>query len=135
MAILKGLTVALILCALALFAGGAWRLHQGSSGAHVVVTVTDCHHVDGLHGGSTECSGSWVVGGSLLGNGHVVLGTIDGVGRSDIGKGVNARASGDTAYTSSKSTPIALFCVGLGLLAIASWFVWSIVKQRKPRAQ
>ncbi len=135
MAILKGLTVALILCGLGVFAGGAWRLHEQSSGAKVVVTVTDCHHVDGLHGGSTVCSGSWVAGGSLLGNGHVVLGTVDGVDRGDIGKTVNARATGDTAYTSSKSTPIALFCVGLGLLAVAGWFAWSIVKQRKPLNQ
>jgi len=127
--------VALILCALGLFAGGARRLHQESSGAKVVMTVTDCHHVDGLHGGSTVCSGSLVAGGSLLGNGHVVLGTVDGVGGSDIGRTVRARATGDTAYTSSKSTPIALFCVGLGLLTVAGWFAWSIVKQRKPRAQ
>jgi hypothetical protein len=130
MAILKGLVVVLILTALGLFAAGVKQFRDETTGAKVVATVTECHHVSGLHGGSTACSGSWIVGGNLLGRGHVVLGTINGVGYGNVGKTVTARVHGDSAYTTSHKTAIALFSVGVGLLVVAGWFGWAIATGR-----
>lgn len=128
MAVLKGLVVVVILAALGLFGGGLWQLHETSTGQKVVATVTECHYVPGgsQYGGHTTCSGSWVEGGSLLGNGHVVLGTISGIGSGDVGKKVTVRAHGDSASTLSHTTAIVLFSVGVGLLFVAGWFIWAI---------
>jgi hypothetical protein len=87
--IVKVITALCMLVGAGFVGGGVWELHQQDTGMKVVATVSECH-VDS--GGSTHatttCSGSWIQGGSLLNNGHVVLGTIDGVGSGDVGKNV-----------------------------------------------
>jgi hypothetical protein len=125
--------VAVILIAIA--AGGFAALHDQTSGPKVLATVDECHHVGGYHGGSTECSGSWVVGGSLLGNGHVEVGDIIGAGSSDVGKNMPARAHGNNAYTTtSYGVPIALFSTDGAILLVAGLVALQIRRGRKRTA-
>jgi hypothetical protein len=126
MGVLRGFLVCLILAGLGFGAGGEWRLQQGENGTKVVATVSECHHVTGTHGGSTVCTGSWVSGGSLLNGGHVVLGTIDGAGSGDVGKDINVRLHGGTAYTRELRVPIILFCIGGLFLVFAVWLAWGM---------
>jgi hypothetical protein len=119
----KGLIVAIVI-ALGCSAAGAWLLHEQRTGEKVVATITDCHHVStGRGGGSTICNGSWVAGGdgSLLGGGHVVLGSVHGADEGDIDKKLAVRAHGDHAYRPSDKTPLALFGLGLAFLAIGGF--------------
>lgn len=126
MGVLKVFFVFLILAGLGFGAGGEWRLHQGESGTKAVATVSECHHVSGQHGGSTACTGTWISGGSLLNGGHVVLGTIDGAGKGDVGKDINVRVHGGTAYTRELRVPIILFCIGGLFLIFAGWLAWAM---------
>jgi hypothetical protein len=87
------------------------------SGTKVIATVTGCATVSAGKTASSECSGTWVIGGPLVGgNGHVVLGTIDGAEPSDIGKKITVYATGDHAHTTSIRVPIILIVIGLFLL-------------------
>lgn len=129
-ATLKSLVVVVIVAALGFSAGGWSQYHDATTGPKVSATVTECHHVTGLHGGSTACTGSWVAGGSLLAHGHVVLGTINGVGYGEVGKRVTVRLHGDTAYTPSIRTAIVLFCIAFAMLLIGIWFIWAMATGR-----
>ncbi|HEX3823446.1 MAG TPA: hypothetical protein VHV79_03145 [Mycobacteriales bacterium] len=139
---MKGLwaiAIVMTLGGLGLVAGGAVRLHQGESGLKAVATVSECHAVSNGKTTSEECSGAWIQGGSLLGNGHVVLGTIDGASSGDVGKNLHVRIHGGTAYTPSLRLSIVLFVLG-GLIALFGvYFCWAVATgrayaKRKPRA-
>lgn len=123
-----------VLIGVGIYADGFYLLHQGSTGQQVVVTITDCQHIDGLHGGSTVCNGSWIAGGSLLANGHVVLGEAHGVGPGDVGKRIRMRAHGGAAYTQSRRTPYLLFGLGWLPFVAAGWFIWADPGRRGHRA-
>jgi hypothetical protein len=120
-----------VLMGLGFVGGGLWELHQQDTGTKVVATVSECHVVSGgsTHA-TTECTGSWIQGGSLLGNGHVVLGTISGAGRSDVGKKVNARVHGGTAFVHSLRLPIVLFVIGGAMVLFGLWFLLALVTGR-----
>jgi hypothetical protein len=125
-AILKIMIAGLVLVGLGLIAGGVWRLHQIDTGTKVSATVSECHHISGLHGGSTVCTGSWVTG-NLLAGGHVVLGSINGVGPGDVNKKVTVRVHGGSAYVHSLKAPIAFFSVAGACFVLAIVFVWGMV--------
>jgi hypothetical protein len=71
-----------------------------------------------VHKAST-CTGSWIVGGSLIsGNGRVGIGSIDGAGSGDVGKEIDVRIHGtDHATVPDLKTPILLWTLG-GLIAL-----------------
>jgi hypothetical protein len=129
--IVKVITALCMLVGAGFVGGGVWELHQQDTGMKVVATVSECH-VDS--GGSTHatttCSGSWIQGGSLLNNGHVVLGTIDGVGSGDVGKNVKARVHGGTAFAHSLRLPIVLFAIGGVMVLFGVWFLWALATGR-----
>lgn len=139
---MKGLwtiVAVIVLAGLGLVVGGVVRLHQGESGVKAVATVSECHATSNGKTTDVECSGSWVQGGSLLDNGHVVIGRVDGANSGDVGKHLKVRIHGSTAYTHSLRIPIVLFVVG-GLMALfGGYFGWALATgratgTRKPRA-
>jgi len=93
----------------------------------LILFVTECHRVFTATHTTDQCSGSWVVGGSLIGNGHVVIGDVQGAERRDIGKTLDVTVRGGTAYTRGLGLPIGLTAggfigaVGLGWLTAKTW--------------
>jgi hypothetical protein len=119
MKLLRGIFLLVALVGVAMLAGGILSIAHKESGARARATVTGCHVIAGKNA-TSECDGSWVVGGSLVGGGgHVVLGSIDDANPSDIGKTIDVRVSGDHAYTASLRVPIILLILGL-LIALGS---------------
>ena len=53
----------------------------------------------------------------MLDGGHVVVGTVNGVDESDVGKDVDVTVRDDTAYARGLAMPLML--VGLGLIPVA----------------
>jgi hypothetical protein len=120
------------LVGLGMLAGGVISIIHKESGTPARATVTGCQQVIGARTTTYDCSGSWVEGGSLIGgNGHVVLGSIDDAGPSDVGKTISVRVSGDHAYTPSLRVPIILLVLGL-LMALGAVF-YLIVGGRQMR--
>jgi hypothetical protein len=124
------------LIGLALVGGGVYSLVKRETGTRARATVGDCVGNPGRYTTQT-CSGTWIVGGSLLHGGHVVFGTIDGADSSDIGKTIDVRVSGGEAFTLSLRVPIILLIVG-GLIAGGGvFFMFKIPTGRRitPRAK
>jgi hypothetical protein len=125
---LRSIFILFVLTAVGVLAGGIFLIVQRQTGTRARATVDECHVVTG---GSThatdECSGTWVVGGSLLAGGHVVVGDIQGAERRDIGKTLDVTVRGGTAYTRGLGLPIGLTAgglvgaVGLGWLTVKTW--------------
>jgi hypothetical protein len=71
-----------------------------------------------VHKAST-CTGSWIVGGSLItGNGRVGVGRIEGASSRDVGKEIDVRIHGtDHATVPSLGTSIMLWVLG-GLIML-----------------
>ena len=125
---LRSIFLVFVLTAVAVLGGGIFLIVQRQTGTRAQATVAECHVVTG---GSThateECSGSWVVGGSLLAGGHVVVGDIQGAESRDIGKTLDVTVRGGTAYTRGLGLPIGLTVgglvgsVGLGWLTVRTW--------------
>jgi hypothetical protein len=125
--LVRGALVFFVLTAVGVLGGGIFLIVQRQTGTRVQATVTECHVVStGVHA-TDECSGTWVVGGSLLGNGHVVIGDVQGAERRDIGKTLDVTVRGGTAYTRGLGLPIGLTAggligtVGLGWLTTKTW--------------
>ena len=119
-----------VLVGLGLVGGGVFLIVQRETGERVKATVTSCTG----SGKYESCDGSWIAGGSLVGgNGHVVLGTIDGATRSDIGKTLDVTVDGDRAYTRSLRTPIILLV--LGTLVAAGGIGLPFAARRKGKAR
>jgi hypothetical protein len=96
---------------------GVFLLVQRQTGPRTMVTVDDCVTTGAGRYQTTHCTGSWVVGGSLLDGGHVVVGTVDGAEQSDMGKTLEVTLRGDTAYTRGLALPLIL--LGSGVVAAA----------------
>lgn len=93
---------------------GIFLLIQRQTGPRASATVGDCVTTGRGRYARTHCTGTWIVGGSLLDGGHVVYGTVDGADRSDVGKTIDVTLRGDTAYSRGLALPLLL--IGLGLL-------------------
>jgi hypothetical protein len=126
---MRGLFIAGVLGGLAIIGGGVFQLVQDETGAGARATVSECHGVDTSKGTQhVTCTGSWVVGGSLTGNGHVVVGDISGANDSDVGKTLNVTVRNGTAYTRGLLVPIVLMGVGIlvgGGSGFLGWVLWS----------
>lgn len=98
-----------------LLIAGGFAVNERETGPRAKATVSECNYVSGGNkAGVDVCRGTWVIGGSLVGgNGHVVIGDIEGAESGDIGKTLNVRLSGNHAYTSSLRVPIILLAIGL----------------------
>jgi len=98
-----------------LLIAGGFGIRSRETGPRAKATVTECNYVSGGGKAGTDvCRGTWVTGGSLVGgNGHVVIGDIEGAESGDINKTLNVRLSGNHAYTSSLRVPIILLAIGL----------------------
>jgi hypothetical protein len=71
----KTIVATLALAGIGLIVAGGWLVVQRDAGTRARARVTDCVGSGGLHNARTDCTATWVVGGSLVGgNGHVVLG-------------------------------------------------------------
>lgn len=89
------LSLALLFFGLALCAGAVITYEDQHSGTPGTATVTRCIGVDGRYGASRHCTGTWVVGGPLVGgNGHVVVGEIQNADDGDVGKTIDVRIHG-----------------------------------------
>ena len=99
--------------------GGFSKYQDQHSGVPGKAKVSDCtqgYNTRYVHKAST-CTGSWVVGGSLVfGNGHVEVGEIDGADSGDEGKTIDVRIHGDHATVPDLKTPIALWVLGTPVL-------------------
>ena len=97
--------------------GGIFLLVQRETGTRAQAHVTSCTSSGSAKYRKVHCQGSWTVGGSLLDGGHVVVGTVDGADKGDVGRTIDVTVRGDTAYSRSLLLPIVL--VALGLLPLA----------------
>jgi hypothetical protein len=111
------LVMAAVVIASVMIGSGVFLLVQRQTGPRASVTVADCVTSGAGRYASVHCTGSWVVGGSLLDGGHVVVGTIDGADTSDVGKTIDVTLRGDTAYTRGLTLPLLL--IGIGLVPAA----------------
>jgi hypothetical protein len=98
--------------ALVFLGGAAFIVFVQQNGPKTTATVTDCRQRS-IRPRTYNCTGTWVAGGSLLDGGHVVIGTIDGASKADVGKRIDVRLSGERAYTTSRRLPIVLAGIGL----------------------
>jgi hypothetical protein len=123
---MRGLIVLGVLGGLAIVGAGIVDLVQDETGTRVEATVTECHGLDTTSTNVT-CTGTWVVGGSVPGTGHVVVGDISGAHDKDVGKTLPVTIRGGTAYTRGLLLPLILLGVGVlvgagtGLLGVVLW--------------
>jgi hypothetical protein len=106
--------IAAALIAATMIGAGVFLIVQRQTGTRALATVGDCEASGGGRYRSVHCTGTWVVGGSLIGGGHVVFGTIDGVDTDAVGKTIDVTLRGDTAYARGLALPLLL--IGLGLI-------------------
>jgi hypothetical protein len=113
----KALVVVALLAALACLGGGVFLIVQRETGTRAQALVTDC----AVSGRATHCTGTWIVGGDLLGgNGQVQVGSVEGATSSDVGNTIDVTVSGDTAYSRSLVLPIMLLVLGLLLTPLTA---------------
>jgi Tse6 toxin immunity protein Tsi6 len=119
-----------VLIAATMIGSGVFLLVQRQTGTRAVATVGDCETRGGGRYRSVHCTGTWVIGGPLIGGGHVVFGTIDGVDTDAVGKTIEVTLRGDTAYARGLALPLLL--IGLGLIpgAGAVLFVRALLRPR-----
>jgi hypothetical protein len=110
--------IAMVVMAMALLWPGIFFLVQRQTGTRTSATVGDCQTTGSGRYESTHCTGTWIVGGSLLDGGHVVFGTINGANHGDVGKTIDVTLRGDEAYTRELALPLLL--IGLGLIPAAA---------------
>lgn len=112
-----------IFWAASLLAPGGFLLYQRQTGPRAQATVDDCVVSGAARWRTVNCTGSWIVGGSLFEGGHVIVGTVQGVDESSIGKTVDVTLRGDEAYSRGLALPLLL--IGFGLVpAVAAVFIF-----------
>jgi hypothetical protein len=129
-----GLAVVIIalVAAAGLMAPGIFFLVQRATGTRAEATVGDCEVTGGGRYRTVHCTGSWIVGGSLLEGGHVIVGTIEGVDTESVGKTIDVTLRGDTAYSRGLTLPLLL--IGFGLIPIAAVVLLArTLSRRRPK--
>jgi hypothetical protein len=126
------LVVALIaiLWAAILIGPGGFLLYQRQTGDRAQATVDTCEVNGAGRWQTVNCSGSWIVGGSLLEGGHVIVGTVQGVDESSVGKTIEVTLRGGEAYSRGLTLPLLLIGFGLVPLVGAALVLWA---SRQPR--
>lgn len=125
--------VLLLLGTIGIGAGGVYLTVIQFTGVPAQATVTDCvQDTDSRYPGVTyDCTGTWIVGGDLVGgNGHVVVGTVDGADITDVGRTLDVRLAGGEAYVQSLLLPLLL--MGLGFPSAALIGVLLVRARKKP---
>jgi ABC-type Na+ efflux pump permease subunit len=127
--------IALALLALGVGAAvtGVSQIRTRATGEKTTARVTHCQLGGTSKSRSVDCTGTWVTGGKLVGgDGHVVVGRVEGASDDDAGKTIPVRLSGDgqKAYTPSLATPIVYVVVGLALLALGLFLLVRAVLRR-----
>ncbi len=109
---------------------GIFFLVQRQTGARASATVDECRTTGAGRYASTHCTGTWIVGGSLLDGGHVIIGSINGADQSDVGKTIDVTLRGDEAYTRGLALPLLL--IGFGLISAATtvFLAWALFIRR-----
>ena len=122
--------IAAALIAASMVGAGVFLLVQRETGPRAVATVGACVTTGSGRYRKVYCTGTWVVGGPLVGGGHVVYGTIDGVDMDAVGKKIDVTLRGDTAYSRGLALPLLL--IGLGLVPAAGTvlFVRTALRRR-----
>jgi hypothetical protein len=118
--------------AAALLVPGIYLLVQSTTGTPAQASVDSCETTGAGRWQRTECSGSWIVGGSLLDNGHVIVGTIQGADESDAGKTIDVMLHGDDAYSRRLTT--ALVLIGFGVVPAVAAALVTVGLIRLPNA-
>jgi hypothetical protein len=122
----KACIVFLLLATVGMGIGGVYLTVVQFTGTPASATVTDCvQDQDARYPGVTyDCTGTWTVGGSLVGgNGHVVVGTVDGVDNTDVGKTIEVRLAGGAAYAESLALPLILMGIGFPAAALIGFLL------------
>jgi hypothetical protein len=120
-----------VIMAAALLWPGIFFLVQRQTGTRALATVAECETTGAGRYETTHCSGSWVIGGSLLDGGHVVVGSVNGAGQSDVGKTIDVTLRGDEAYTRGLTLPLLLIGLGLIPAATALLLVRALLRPRR----
>jgi hypothetical protein len=113
--------------------GGTFLIVVQQTGEPATARIIECHKSGGRYR-SDVCTGMWVAGGSLLEDGRMVTGTVDGADSGDLGKTLDVRLSGDRAYTKSWRVAIILLVLGAGVTALGVRIVWTMVTARRRRS-
>ena len=118
------LFLAVLLAGVVLVVGGVSVYGDQRSGSAGTAKVTDCEGGRKYDPG-IRCTGTWMAGGeSVLAGGRIVVGRVEGAGYGDVGKTIAVRVHGsDHATKPSLGTPIVLWALGAGLIALASWYL------------
>jgi hypothetical protein len=122
--------VAFALVGVGMAVGGVVVYHNATTGPVSHVKVAECHYTG--TGRGEVCTGAFVVGGSLLGSGHVVIGTIEGASFADVGHTLKVRVHGGTAYVPSLRLPIILFVLGLFIAGVLGYTAWNVFASSAP---
>ena len=112
--------------------GGTFLIVVQQTGEPATARIIECHNSGGRYR-TDVCTGMWVAGGSLLENGRMVTGTVDGADSGDLGKTLDVRLSGDRAYTKSWRVAIILLVLGAGVTALGVRLVWTAIAARRKR--
>ena len=109
---------------------------QRATGIRAEATVSDCV----VSGAGTKyrtvhCTGSWVIGGSLLEGGHVVVGTVNGVDPESVGKTIDVTLRGDAAYSRGLALPLMLIGFGLIPVAVLALLAWTLLRPSRPKSE
>ena len=128
--------IATLVIAAGLIAPGIFLLVQRATGTRAEATVGDCV----VRGAGTKyrtvhCTGSWIIGGSLLEGGHVVVGTVNGVDTDSVGKTIDVTLRGDTAYSRGLTLPLMLIGFGLIPVAVLALLAWTLLRQSRPETK
>ena len=121
-----------LLGGLGMLAGGVYQVIVKETGPRATARITECHRSGGRYR-SDVCTGIWVAGGSLLADGRVVSGTVDGADSGDLGRTIDVRLSGGRAYTTSLRVPIILIAIGLALSVFGARLVLVAVRGLRGR--
>jgi hypothetical protein len=113
--------------------GGTFLIVVQETGEPATARIIECHRSGGRYR-TDVCTGMWVAGGSLLEDGRMVTGTVDGASSDDLGKSLDVRLSGDRAYTKSRRVAIILLILGAGVTALGVRVVWTTIAARRRRA-
>jgi hypothetical protein len=120
----KACIVLLLLGALGMAAGGVYLTVIQFTGVAARATVTDCVQDPDSRYVTYDCTGTWVTDGSLVGgNGHVVVGTVDGADNTDVGTTLDVRLSGGEAYVQSLVVPLVLMGLGFPSAALIGYLL------------
>lgn len=106
--------------------GGFSVFGDQRTGTPGTATVTECQGGHSKYQRGISCRGTWSVGGdAILGDGELVVGSVEGAGYGDVGQTIDVRIHGtDHATKPALATPIVLWSLGGSVLLLGLWGLW-----------